>query len=96
MSFLENLQNSDAGRKRRWLVGLSAVSMVVVIIIWLTYFDALVKPDLSAETGEEQSFSFFSTLKNGAAKFAAGIEAQLGGLTQVFKKSKNYRIVPQP
>ncbi len=42
MNFLEKLQSTPEPVKRRWLISLTAVLMVVVIYVWLAYFNNLI------------------------------------------------------
>lgn len=37
--FIENLQNADIAVKKRWLVGLSGVSIIIVVGLWLIYLN---------------------------------------------------------
>ena len=42
MNFLEKLQSTPEPTKRRWLIGVTAALMVVVIYVWLAYFNNLI------------------------------------------------------
>ncbi|GEM_PF-2347110 len=37
--FIANLQNADLKTRRRWLVGLSGISMVLVVVLWVVYLN---------------------------------------------------------
>lgn len=40
---IEKIQNSDETIKRRWLVGMTALAMVLVITLWLLYMNFTIK-----------------------------------------------------
>ncbi len=35
--FIESLQEADEARKKRWVIGASAVAMLIIILLWLMY-----------------------------------------------------------
>jgi hypothetical protein len=35
--WLEKLQNADETRKKRWLIGLSAAAMLIIVALWIFY-----------------------------------------------------------
>lgn len=37
--FINNLQNATLATRRRWLVGLSGVSMILVVALWVVYLN---------------------------------------------------------
>ncbi len=41
--FIRELRRLDESAKKRWLVGLSAVSIILVIIIWAMYLNATIR-----------------------------------------------------
>ena len=42
-SLLQRIQSADAPVKRRWVIGVSASAMIVVLFLWAVYFDTMVK-----------------------------------------------------
>ena len=96
-NFLEKLQSSDEGIKRRWLIGLTAIAMVGVVYVWLAYFNNLVVGfnEPSQEIVEkETSFSFLTTLKRGAAVIYDVFSEKLSGLGKILEKPREYIIQP--
>ena len=93
---MQRLQSADERTKKRWVIILSAVAMVVIVFIWLKYFNTLVQPGgwdtPSAET--EESFSFWQTMKAGLGvlydKAAGGIQ----GLGNILQAPRDYLIKP--
>ncbi|OGZ53423.1 MAG: hypothetical protein A3B25_01865 [Candidatus Ryanbacteria bacterium RIFCSPLOWO2_01_FULL_48_26] len=39
--FLEKLRSSDEGAKTRWIIIFTSIIMVIVIYVWLAYFNTL-------------------------------------------------------
>ena len=37
--WIENIQNSDEATKKKWLMGLSVISMAIIIGLWLIYLN---------------------------------------------------------
>lgn len=64
--FIENLQNSDYAVKKRWLIGLSGVSIIIVISLWLIYLNYAVK---TVGVGEikEPEIGFWRIMTTGSA-----------------------------
>lgn len=69
--YIRNLQRSSNEHKRRWLIGASAISMGIVIVLWLFYLSATLPGLPRAAPAQEQSTarveksSFFQTLGRG-------------------------------
>jgi hypothetical protein len=69
---IRDIQNSDEERKRRWLFGLSAFTMLIVITLWLGYLNLTILnvPGGSSEAAAENPTderSFTSAMKRGSA-----------------------------
>ncbi len=94
--FLEKLQNSDESVKKRWLIVLSAISMLIIIIVWLKYFAFITRPagNLSPDAGRGEEFSFWETMKTGASVLWGKFLGALQGLGRIFGTSRNYIIKP--
>lgn len=96
-NFLEKLQSSDERIKRRWLVGLTAIAMVGVVYVWLAYFNNLVAgfnaPPSEISQGES-GFSFFETLKRGAAVIYDVFSEKLQVFGKILEKPREYIIQP--
>lgn len=53
-TFITNLQNSDDRRKFRWLVGLTAITVVVLVGGWLMVFESEVTTNPTLVRKEDQ------------------------------------------
>ena len=93
MDFLKKLQTSDDAVKRRWLIGSSAVMMIFVIAIWLSYFNTLVQTNPSAPTDETtQGLSFWQTFKGGFGIVSHDIGDKIRNLFETLKSPKSYNV----
>lgn len=67
--FLRELQRSDRHRKKRWLIGTTTVSMIIVIISWFFYINATNLPSITQPTDNDdvkvEESSFLETFKIG-------------------------------
>lgn len=91
--FLEKLQNADESIKKRWLVILSAISMVIIIIVWLKYFAFVIRPvgTLSQEDSGG-GFSFWETMKTGVSVLWGKLLGALRSLERILSAPRNYII----
>ncbi len=62
--FIEKIQNSDEAIKKRWLIGASAASMIIVITVWLLYISFVIKPVGNQESPSADG-QFWPIFKNG-------------------------------
>jgi len=66
--FLRELQRADRHRKKRWLIGTTTVSMIIVIISWFFYINATI-PSITQPTNNDdakvEESSFLETFKIG-------------------------------
>lgn len=64
-NLLENIQNSDEKTKKRWLIGASAISIILVIGLWFIYINFTTK-SLGGNTDiKEPTVGFWQIFKNG-------------------------------
>lgn len=70
-NFIEKLQNSDESVKTRWLIGLSAVAMVIVVSLWLVYLNYSIKTADNSEN-QKSEIEFWGIFKTGL-KVAGGL-----------------------
>jgi len=63
--FLNNIQNSDEATKKRWLIGASAISMVLVISLWLVYMKFSFESLANTNQNNESSIGFWQIFKTG-------------------------------
>ena len=97
-NWLQRLQESDQRTKTRWLVGLSAVSMAIVVVVWVHYFNALIAPTdqaaVVAGSGGAAGVSFFDTMQAGSAVILDHIWSGLHSLSNILKAPRSYIIKP--
>ena len=63
-NFIEKLQNSDESVKIRWLIGLSAVAMVIIVSFWLVYLNYSIKTAWDSEN-QKSEIEFWQIFKTG-------------------------------
>ena len=63
--FLQKIQNSDEATKKRWLIGATAISMILVIGLWLVYIQSTVKSIGNNIENQESTVGFWQIFKNG-------------------------------
>ena len=93
------MQESDERRKTRWLVGLSAALMIVVVFLWLSYFNTLITPAhqaaiVAGEAGGATSISFWDTMKTGTAVIADHLWDAVRRLGEILNTPRSYIIKP--
>lgn len=96
-SFLERLQSANESTKRRWLIGSTAIAMVIVIYIWLAYFSALVggsPSQTNPPTDAEGGFTFWQAVKNGSAIVYEGFLDKMKLLGTILRTPREYIIQP--
>ncbi|MBI3589320.1 MAG: hypothetical protein HY093_02810 [Candidatus Liptonbacteria bacterium] len=93
--FLEKIQLAEDGKKKRWMILVTLVAMMVVVYIWLAYFNNLLA-DLSRPATVEEvkvqskgGFSFLETMKS-------GVGTVFESLKGIFYHRKEYIIKPSP
>jgi|GEM_PF-1331712 hypothetical protein len=87
--FIRSLQRSNDERKKRWLVGTSAVTMALVVILWLGYLNVIV-PVLSPRESigiaavvapnTEKDGSLFATLGRGFSVVGESMKTSWDGM----------------
>ena len=99
--FLKKLQSSDEATKRKWLVGATIVAMVIVLYVWLAYFNNLVvhfsaqHSDESGAIAEKRaSGSFFDHIRQGAAGIYQSFTNTMGYLGKILEAPREYIIKP--
>ena len=98
-SFLERLQSADDNRKRRWLVVSSGVAMVIVVYVWLAYFNFIIQgpgaPSVQPPEGAAPELTFFETVKRGSAILYENLAEKIGLLGSRIRAPKEYLVDPQ-
>ena len=103
-NFLEKLQSASNEQKKIWMIIFTSAAMVVVIFLWLAYFNNLVaslsRPSNIAQSqdngaeAKSQDFSFTETMKNGTAIVFGFLGDRVNDLVKLFEKPKEYIIQP--
>lgn len=99
--FLLKLRSSDERRKKRWLIGSTVVIMVIVIYVWLAYFNYLFAdlkiagpaPEVTPAS-EQSNSSFWQTMKNGVAVIYRDVIGKINEWKQTIATPKDYIIKP--
>lgn len=92
-NFLEQLRASDEGTKRKIIIITSCICMVIVLYVWLGYFNNLVSGAARPETVSHPSSSgFWDGVKGDMGIFYQKISGVFG---TIFQWSKQYTIQPQ-
>jgi len=84
---LEKIQNSDEKTKRRYLIIVSAVTMVLVIGLWLIYLKSTIS-DVGQETINQTTSNtqFWQVFKNGLSITASSIKENIQNIiSQIFR-----------
>jgi len=95
-NFLERLRSADERTKTRWLIALSAISMVIVVFVWFRYFNNLIAESVSMRPVEEESrsFSFWQTIKNGAAFLRQDLSEKIRNFGAMLSAPRSYIVQP--
>lgn len=78
--FLRELQRSDRQRKKRWLVGLTAVTMALVLLLWSVYINATGLPALAqkpAASPAAEGRSTWEVFRKGLSEIFTDAKEQL-------------------
>lgn len=92
-SFLERIQTSDSATKWKWVIGSTAVAVVLIVIVWLSYFNSLVA--YSGDQDNQSSFSFGDTMRTGTAILYQNMSGGLKDIANIFNSSRTYEVAPQ-
>jgi hypothetical protein len=90
--FIEKLQTSEEHIKLRWLIGSSAVAIVLVVMLWLTYFNTLVQTNPGQNDQPAQDIGFWPTFKGGLGVVYYGIGGKIGGWFHELKAPSTYEV----
>ena len=95
-NFLERLQEADERTKRRVVAVSSALAMIVVVFLWFSYFNSIVRPEatVGSQRGEEGNFSFMDTIRHGTASMISGAWDMLRAAGRAVFEGRSYTITP--
>lgn len=94
--FIKKLQRSDDKTKKRWLIVSSAVSMLIIFFLWLTYLNLVVMPKTEIEKtatttiiikNSEKNRSFFKTFFIGLKIMAENLKNQFTDIRESFNET---------
>lgn len=85
-SFFADLQEKDEQEKKRWLIGLTSASMLIILILWIISLNSTLKT-LSGPEKIETENGFLSTLSQGT-KVVGGIIGK--NLSEISDKIQSY------
>ena len=96
--FLEEIRGFDPVRKKRWVVGLSAAVMVIIVMLWALSFGTVLHGSAALaplERERAQGVSPWETIKSGTAFIYANFRDTITSLFRTFSSSRTYLINPQ-
>ena len=102
VAFLEKLRGADEPTKTKWIIVVTSVIMVIVIYIWLAYFNTLLAPIHGSATADlpqrEESTApavqpSLSLAQRMGAMYHIFID-KIGALGNIFKMQREYIIKP--
>lgn len=74
--FIGDLQKSDEAVKKRWLIGSTAISMTLVLIMWAFYFSSTIQ-NLNSKDSADNGIGFAATFSQGLKVISGKIVDQL-------------------
>lgn len=95
-AFISRLQNSDEATKKRWLIVVSAITMIFVISGWMVYLNYTIEKINSIEDEIIHSTSFWQVFKTGLVITGKSIKEKTGNLVSDIRsmiRSKNTIII---
>jgi hypothetical protein len=96
-SFLERLQSADEAKKRRWMIASTVIVMVIVIYVWLAYFNNLIagmsEPrQVSAAPADDRSL--WQIAEGNLSSLGGSLLDKARGLSQILQAPREYIINP--
>ena len=88
---LEKIRNSSETVKKKWVIGMSAICMLIVVLLWFTYINDIVKPASTQENQEVKS-DFWPIFKNGLGMITGEIKGKLGAIISSVLGERNIEI----
>jgi len=76
-NFIVKLQNSNEKTKKRWLIGLSAAAMFLIVMLWIVYLDFISDRIGRPEQEAPSEISFWQVLKVGIERAVDSIKSSL-------------------
>ncbi len=97
--FLEKLRKADEGVKMRWIILFTSIAMVIVIYVWLAYFNTLFATlNTSSAVAEDQTGAPQQKAAHPSPTFLERMGSAYQAFTDafggIFKLQKEYVIRP--
>jgi cytochrome c-type biogenesis protein CcmE len=93
-AWLSHLQEAPRERRYRWAVGLTILSMTVLVILWVLYLNASLFATPAVVAENSSGFSFTETIRSGLA-FAGGVTLHaLSRFGSWISGEKTYTVIP--
>lgn len=86
MGFLKNklkdIQRSNEGVKKKWLIALSGISIIIIVLLWTVYMSSFVMNGSGGQTEENVSVDvgFWPVFKNEVSLAAHSIISRIKGI----------------
>jgi cytoskeletal protein RodZ len=93
--FLEEIQSLSDGTKKRVLVISTVIVMVIVIGVWMSYFNNIVMGTAQQATADATSTDQAAMSANNGPSFWQRVEGGFSYMGSIFRRSSNYSIQPQ-
>jgi len=98
--FLKKIQTGSEANKMRWLILFSAIAAVLVLFVWLKYFDSIIadqtnNQEITGQQNEQENgtgFGFWQTFKSGLEVVFQGIANGFHSIFNVISQPKSYMI----
>ncbi len=87
-NLLSNIQNSDEKTKKRWLIGASTISIILVIGLWLIYINFTTKPLSGNIDVKEPTVGFWQIFKNGLTIVFQSVKEKIKDIFLEITKSR--------
>lgn len=101
-NFVKKIRDGSEASKMRWLILFSAIAAVLVLFVWLKYFDSIIagqanNQNISGQQAEQETgngFAFWQTFKSGLGVIFQSIVDGFHSIFNVISQPKSYMIKP--
>ncbi len=104
LKFLEKLQSADEGTKMIWIIIITSVIMVIVVYIWLMYFNNILATAVTPSITKTESIqqkdtdpaapSFVESMGQRAGSVYHIFIDKIGALGNILKTPREYIVEP--
>lgn len=85
---LNKIQNSDEATKKRWLIGATAVAMVLIVGLWLIYINSIINSLNNANQDQWPTIGFWPIFKTGLIAVGQSIKEGVKTIISEITKGK--------